>query len=275
MNAFSTAFNRFKKDGFYIILIDFITIFLLIFMVIFLRDYLGGLVGSAEKLGTDLQAINFGEIDKEKLADTIDKIQPIVFRYNLVFYFIFPVILFLVMGVLQGLSFGVAQERSRKIFDKKYLLRFSLYTLPGFILGILFFSRLIELLSVTLLSELEVSYDQFLANARITSVIFLLLIIVGYFSIIAYGMLLNTNIKKSFNEMLKIGIKKTYLFLPLLIAFAVVWLFVMLNLFTLMFSFSLDTSILLNLSYLAIFLAIFAYLKILNAAMVNKYQQEY
>ncbi len=275
MNTFSKAFNRFKKDGFYIVLIDFIAIFLLIFMVIFLRDYLGGLVVSAEKLGADPQAINFGDIDKEKLADTIGRIQPVVFRYNLVFYFIFPVILFLVMGMLQGLSFGVAQERSRKVFSKQYLLRFLLYILPGFILSILFFSRLIELLSVTLMSELEVSYDQFLANARITSVIFLLLIIVGYFSTVAYGMLLNTNIKKSFNEMLRIGARKTYLFLPLLIAFGVVWLFVMLNLFTLMFSFSLDLSVLLNLFYLVIFLAIFAYLKILNAVIVNKYQQEY
>ena len=275
MNTFSTAFSKFKKDGFYIILIDFITIFLLILMIIFLRDYLGGLVASAEKIGTDLQTINFGEIDKEKLADTIAQMQPVVFRYNLVFYLLFPVILFLVMGVLQGLSFGIAQERSKKIFNRQYLLRFLLYTLPGFILSILFFSRLIELLSVTLSPELEISYDQFLANARITSVIFLLLIIVGYFSIIAYGMLLNTNVKKSFNEMLRIGVKKTYLFLPLLIAYSIIKMLIVINLFTFTFSFALDTSVIFSFVYLIAFLAIFAYLKTLNAVIVKKYQQEY
>jgi len=217
MNLFLTAFNRLKKDGWIIALIDLAAILIAILMIVWLRDYIGGLLYSIEGFGTSLDSVSSNSINQTNLAEVIGNIQPMLFKYNLVVYFLFPLVLFLIIGVSQAISYGIANKRIKKVVDYRYMFKFLLFTLPTFILGIFLIANLIEILSVYLLPEIAGSMEEFLKLSKTTIFIAIIIMIVRYFTVISYGLLLDNNIKDSFNKAVKIGLRKFYLFIPLIL----------------------------------------------------------
>ncbi len=275
MKIFSTAFSRFKKDGLYIVLLDAITIILIVALLIGMRGFLEGLVFSVEAAGTGLASITGGEVNREMLAETIGQLEPLILRYNLVFYLLFPLVLFIIAVILQGMSFGVAQERSKKVYNARYLARFGLFTLPGFLVALWIATLVVEVLGIYLLPELaNTGIEEFASKSRLLGWIGLLILVVSYFTIIAYGMLLHDGVKKAFKQMFALGIKRWYVFLPILLAFAVLKLLMDNSLLMAVFNLATGELAYIHILLLIVFLAGFAYLKIINALLVRRYQQE-
>ncbi len=273
MNYFLEASNRFKKNGMYIFLLDLATILLIAGIAIAVRYYLGLLVASAEGFAASLSGISN---DAEgQLASALAATEPIVFRYNLVFYFLFPAAVFLAFGLLQAFSFGIAKEKAKKIYGLKYIANFLIFTLPSFVVFLFLITRMIEVLSIYLLPELgDVSYEIFASQARTTGWLALIVIISGYFLMIAYGLMLHNKPKKILLNIFRIGFRKFYLFVPLFLVFIAISSIAAGSFFAILIS-AVDSHI--SFVSLAIFIATMvgiAYLKILNALLTTKYQQE-
>ena len=256
---FSESWKKFKKDFVFIIAIDFLTI-LFAFLILFLaRGYLGSLVGSLSYIDGNLI------INEESIGSIAGSLSGIIGKFNFIFYFLLPAGLFLVIEGLQAVSFGIASERSKKAIRLKYIFRFMVYSLFSFLLGIVILTELVNVMSYALLGEgsMDIGYG-FL-------IVYLLMIITRYFTLIAYGMMLEKN--NVVEEALTIGVKKAYAFLPVTIGIGISKLAIVISLFGFLLSVIGENT---SIASLIIFLAslpAMAYLKVLNAVMAKHYQQ--
>lgn len=261
MNIILEALKRLRKDGVYIILLDLASLFSLLVLILTFRLYLGSLV-------TSIQGIA-GLEDIANVEAALETATPIVYKFNFMFYFLFPFSLLLIAGTLQAFSFGIAIEKSKKIFDYKYIGRFLLYTLPVFLLSIFSITKVIDALSYLLLAEPTIETGIIAEVGWLSAAI----LIVSYFTIISYGMLLKLDSRKTAWKMFKLG-KKIHVFLPMFIAFLIAELIVDVSSASLFFSFVGRNVSILSLFIMFAGLIAMSYVKIINAILVQKYQHE-
>lgn len=275
MSLFVDAFNRFRKDGAYVFLIDLATILLLIWIVIAVKNYLGNLVYSIEGLGTSLGSIASSNIDKVALANVLGNVEPVLFKYYLVFYFLLPVGLFILAVVSKGISFGVIQERSKKIINYRYLLRFALFLLPVFIIGIMLIAKVFELLSMYLLPEISAgSYEGFIMSSKLALFLLVVGFIVAYFTFISFNILLKKKIKNAFNDTFRLGVKKAYVLFPLFLVLLIIMIILDNSLLIFLFNLANNEKIASSLIIFLLLLVAIVYAKFFAFETIKKYQQD-
>ncbi len=176
----STIKNKFWK----VLILDILFIIIFIGLFLFVRKNLITYVGSLQVLQEQLEnVVNANVQEASVLAQSLEKSANKAYIYT---FILTPILFFLIYTGLQGLSWMVVKKRS-----KKYILKFSLISIPFYVFLILFLLDLNKIIYAVLL------------------------FIFGYFAFVFY-------INPEINFVLK-SFKRIYLFFPFYILYLILF----------------------------------------------------
>ena len=176
----NTVKNKFWK----VLVLDILFIIIFIGLFLFVRKNLITYVGSLQVLQEQLEnVVNANVQEASVLAQSLEKSANKAYIYT---FILTPILFFLIYTGLQGLSWMAVKKRS-----KKYILKFSLISIPFYVFLILFLLDLNKIIYAVLL------------------------FIFGYFAFVFY-------INPEINFVLK-SFKRIYLFFPFYILYLILF----------------------------------------------------
>jgi hypothetical protein len=193
MNLFKQSFGLFKKNIVKIAFLDLSLIALILLLLALVRKILTAY----------MIKLNSFDINIENVGALLPEIKALALGYFFVYYFLTPVTIFLLWSFFQSIDYSFFEKK----FSWKYLLKFTLVSVPMFVFIYLFlylFLKTLILLTMPTVSTLAISPKLALVLLLITSIT---LTITSYLTLIIYSVLDN-KLADAMKKAFKISYKK-------------------------------------------------------------------
>lgn len=206
MNLFKQSFGLFKKNIVKITFLDLSLIALILLLLALVRKI----------LTSYMIKLNSFDVNVENVGALLPEIKALALGYFFVYYFLTPVTIFLLWSFFQSMDYSFFEKK----FNLRYLLMFTLVSIPMFVFIYLFlylFLKTLILVTMPSVSTLGISPKLALVLLLIISVS---LIIISYLTLILYSVLDNKlaeAIKKTFRISYKKLAKLSLVFLVILL----------------------------------------------------------
>ena len=218
MNNLNQSLDLFKKKFFYFILVDSLFFILLFISLNFSRNRIQGYLSSIQQYIPQLNEVQkllqestvVGNLEQSNIL--LENINSVMNEALFFGYFIMPLIIFVLWITFQGLSYKlISEDNLNKILDYKYFIKFSILTLPFFILLTLAIFQFLAMFS-----DLIPYYGGIFKPTIMLFIITLGPIILFYFLLIFYSLLNKNSLLKTLKKGFLIAIKSLLCFITLI-----------------------------------------------------------
>ena len=223
---FKKSLELFKKKFFYFILIDGLFFISLFLFLNYSRNKIQGYLQSIQQYIPQLNALEsllqestaVGNLEQSNLL--LNNISSVMNKALIFGYFIIPLVIFVLWILFQGLNYKIIFEnKTNKILDYKFFLKFLVITLPFFVILTLAIFQFLFLFS-----DFVPYYG---GNLNPNSLLYLVIfgpIILFYLLYIFYSLLNDNGLIKTMKKGFLLSINKIYYLFPLYIGYLIIFI---------------------------------------------------
>lgn len=278
MNTLKQSLKLLKQKLIILLPIDIVFFTLIFFLLVYAREKLRDYIIAIQAYTPQILAIQSALAESitriSELESLLTTISPLVQRALIFQYVIVPLVLFLLWCIFQSFIWKEISEKMplQKKY-KDYFLRFSLLTIPIFLLTLFFLYKVWQLITMIFLPTYTGIKVTLATNIQLI-LLFLLAIILFYFTLLCYGLLEEKTLKQCVKKAFNLGTKKLHILGSLYLVFlflAFILLIFFFSLYVSYLSYVLTiTSLLLHLAGLIPLIVILLWLKIIISLILQK-----
>lgn len=278
MSTLKKSLEILKQKIIILLPLDIIFFTLVFFLLVYAREKLKAYILAIQSFTPQIiavqQALQESVSRISELESLLTAISPLVQRALIFQYVIIPLALFLLWCIFQSI---IWKEITEKIPLQKehrnYFLRFVLLSIPIFLITLLFLYRIWQLLTMAFLPTYTGIKVSLATNIQLL-LLFLLTIILFYFTLLSYSLLQELSLKKCIKKAFALGIKRMHILGSLYLLFLFLALILIIALFSLYVSYLsyvlTITSLLIHLTCLIPIIVVMLWLKIIITLILQK-----
>ena len=278
MSTLKKSLEILKQRIIILLPLDIIFFTLVFFLLVYAREKLKSYILAIQAYTPQIMAVQQALAEStskiSELESVLNVISPLVQKALIFQYVIIPLALFLLWCIFQSLIWKEITEKiplQRKYTN--YFLKFILLSIPIFLITLLFLYRIWQLLTMVFLPTYTGIKVSLATNIQLL-LLFIITIIIFYFTLLSYSLLQELPLKKCIKKAFHLGIKRIHILGSLYILFLFLALILMVFLFSLYVSYLSSAltiiSLLIHLTGLIIPIIIMLWLKIIITLILQK-----